>query len=144
MYGNQKNFPIHEMYEFVANYLDRFLFFSKITPPLTSFYFFCLSVVIIIIITIVNRDVVEAENIRLDRWTVVIKPDQAEKDAQKKQLQIEANSSNTNEDSSRIFVMNNYFGLGIDADLNLDFHMAREENPAKFNSRYKSNLSFFF
>ncbi|CAH8469969.1 unnamed protein product [Schistosoma turkestanicum] len=81
------------------------------------------------------KDVVEAENIRLDRWTVVIKPDHAEKDAQKKQLQIEANSSNTNEDSSRIFVMNNYFGLGIDADLNLDFHMAREENPAKFNSR---------
>ncbi|CAL8105230.1 unnamed protein product [Calicophoron daubneyi] len=81
------------------------------------------------------RDVVEAEKIRLDRWTVVIKPDEAEKDAQKKQLQIEANAANTNEDTSRIFVMNNYFGLGIDADLNLDFHMAREENPAKFNSR---------
>ncbi|OON15116.1 diacylglycerol kinase catalytic domain protein, partial [Opisthorchis viverrini] len=80
------------------------------------------------------RDVVEAEKIRLDRWTVVIKPDEAEKDAQKKQLQIQANAANTNEDSSRIFVMNNYFGLGIDADLNLDFHMAREENPAKFNS----------
>ncbi|KAA3677994.1 diacylglycerol kinase (ATP) [Paragonimus westermani] len=81
------------------------------------------------------RDVVDAEKIRLDRWTVVIKPDEAEKDAQKKQLQIEANAANTNEDTSRIFVMNNYFGLGIDADLNLDFHMAREENPAKFNSR---------
>ncbi|THD27831.1 Diacylglycerol kinase [Fasciola hepatica] len=81
------------------------------------------------------RDVVEAEKIRLDRWTVVIKPDEAEKDAQKKQLQIQANAANTNEDTSRIFVMNNYFGLGIDADLNLDFHMAREENPAKFNSR---------
>lgn len=82
-----------------------------------------------------DRDVVEAEKIRLDRWTVVIKPDEAEKDAQKKQLQIQANAANTNEDTSRIFVMNNYFGLGIDADLNLDFHMAREENPAKFNSR---------
>ncbi|VDO03540.1 unnamed protein product [Rodentolepis nana] len=81
------------------------------------------------------RDVVEAEEIRLDRWTVVIKPDQVESDAQKKQLQIEANACNTNEDTSRIFVMNNYFGLGIDADLNLDFHLAREENPAKFNSR---------
>ncbi|VDM05631.1 unnamed protein product [Schistocephalus solidus] len=80
-------------------------------------------------------DVVEAEEIRLDRWTVVIKPDHAESDAQKKQLQIEANACNTNEDTSRIFVMNNYFGLGIDADLNLDFHLAREENPAKFNSR---------
>ena len=31
--------------------------------------------------------------------------------------------------------MNNYFGIGIDADLCLDFHNAREENPDKFNSR---------
>lgn len=33
-------------------------------------------------------------------------------------------------------VMNNYFGIGIDADLCLDFHNAREENPDKFNSRF--------
>lgn len=39
------------------------------------------------------------------------------------------------EDNSQIFVMNNYFGIGIDADLCLDFHNAREENPDKFNSR---------
>lgn len=39
------------------------------------------------------------------------------------------------EDNSQIFVMNNYFGIGIDADLCLDFHNAREENPNKFNSR---------
>uniref|UniRef100_A0A0X3PW72 Diacylglycerol kinase n=2 Tax=Schistocephalus solidus TaxID=70667 RepID=A0A0X3PW72_SCHSO len=89
------------------------------------------------------RDVVEAEEIRLDRWTVVIKPDHAESDAQKKQLQIEANACNTNEDTSRIFVMNNYFGLGIDADLNLDFHLAREENPAKFNSRIHNKSVYF-
>ena len=35
----------------------------------------------------------------------------------------------------QIFVMNNYFGLGLDADLCLDFHNAREEKPEKFNSR---------
>lgn len=34
-----------------------------------------------------------------------------------------------------MLVMNNYFGIGIDADLCLDFHNAREENPNKFNSR---------
>ena len=38
--------------------------------------------------------------------------------------------------------MNNYFGIGADADISLDFHMAREENPTKFNSRYDPN--FFF
>jgi len=34
--------------------------------------------------------------------------------------------------------MNNYFGIGIDADLCLDFHNAREENPNKFNSRLRN------
>lgn len=44
-------------------------------------------------------------------------------------------TGSTSEDNSQIFVMNNYFGIGIDADLCLDFHNAREENPNKFNSR---------
>lgn len=65
------------------------------------------------------------------RWTVVFhtddKPDE-------KAVTTVANSS-TSENSSAIFVMNNYFGIGIDADLCLDFHNAREENPNKFNSR---------
>lgn len=47
-------------------------------------------------------------------------------------------SGSTSEDNTAIFVMNNYFGIGIDADLCLDFHNAREENPNKFNSRYKT------
>lgn len=49
-----------------------------------------------------------------------------------------ANDTNTaqqNEDTTAIYVMNNYFGIGIDADLCLDFHTAREEKPDKFNSR---------
>ena len=34
--------------------------------------------------------------------------------------------------------MNNYFGIGVDAMLSLDFHLAREEQPDKFNSRYSN------
>lgn len=84
------------------------------------------------------RDVIEAEEITLDRWTVVFHSDEnKELDDLKRQLSIAVNVSqaNTNEDNTEIYVMNNYFGIGIDADVCLDFHTAREENPNKFNSR---------
>lgn len=81
------------------------------------------------------RDVIEADEIRLDRWTVVFRPlseDSTTPGADGKQF---VSSAQTNEDNAQIFVMNNYFGLGLDADLCLDFHNAREEKPEKFNSR---------
>ncbi|XP_046350974.1 diacylglycerol kinase theta-like isoform X3 [Haliotis rufescens] len=83
------------------------------------------------------RDVIDAEEIKLDRWTVIFHPREREKDLAEAKVNIanDTNTANTSEDTSSIFVMNNYFGIGIDADLCLDFHMAREEKPDKFNSR---------
>ncbi|XP_063911722.1 diacylglycerol kinase theta isoform X3 [Zophobas morio] len=100
------------------------------------------------------RDVIDAEEIRLDRWTVVFHPEDKPDDSVKQvnstgkkrqklskmkvtneQIRKAVVAGSTSEDNSQIFVMNNYFGIGIDADLCLDFHNAREENPNKFNSR---------
>lgn len=36
---------------------------------------------------------------------------------------------------TQIVQMSNYCGIGIDAELSLDFHQAREEEPGKFTSR---------
>ncbi|XP_052250225.1 diacylglycerol kinase theta-like isoform X4 [Dreissena polymorpha] len=81
------------------------------------------------------RDVIDAEDIKLDRWTVIFHPNEKEQDDVKVAIANDTNSANTNEDTTTIFVMNNYFGIGIDADISLDFHQAREEKPDKFNSR---------
>lgn len=80
------------------------------------------------------KDVIDAEEVRLDRWTVIFHTDEATKSDEKPSPAV-ANLCTASEDNAQIFVMNNYFGLGIDADLCLGFHNAREENPDKFNSR---------
>ena len=77
------------------------------------------------------RDAIDAEEIVLDRWTVVFHSDENKEIS----IAVNVNQANTNEDNTDIYVMNNYFGIGIDADVCLDFHKAREENPNKFNSR---------
>ncbi|CAG5130011.1 unnamed protein product, partial [Candidula unifasciata] len=81
------------------------------------------------------RDVIDADEIKLDRWTVIFHPNEKEQDETRVAIANDTNSANTAEDPTSIFVMNNYFGIGIDAELCLDFHMAREEKPDKFNSR---------
>lgn len=39
-------------------------------------------------------------------------------------------------------VMNNYFGIGLDAKLSLEFHMTREEHPEKCKSRMRNNILY--
>lgn len=71
---------------------------------------------------------------------MIFHPNEKETDEMKMALANDTNTAQPNEDTTSIFVMNNYFGIGIDADLCLDFHKAREENPDKFNSRSAFSL----
>ena len=48
---------------------------------------------------------------------------------------ISGETDTSGEDLPNSFVMNNYFGIGIDGAVSLDFHNAREEAPEKFTSR---------
>ncbi|XP_062331952.1 diacylglycerol kinase theta [Osmerus eperlanus] len=68
----------------------------------------------------------EAEEVQMDRWTILL-------DAQEMSGGGEENGYL---EPPKIVQMNNYLGLGIDAELTLDFHHAREEEPEKFNSRF--------
>ena len=86
------------------------------------------------------KDVIDADEVRLDRWTVNFRTDEANTQVCVMNSAVTGGPSSSGadanaEENAAIYVMNNYFGIGVDAELCLGFHNAREENPDTFNSR---------
>ncbi|XP_051976738.1 diacylglycerol kinase iota-like isoform X3 [Xyrauchen texanus] len=66
--------------------------------------------------------------VQLDRWN----------------LQVEGLSVQPEEGTQKLplNVFNNYFSLGFDAHVTLEFHESREANPEKFNSRFRNKMFY--
>ncbi|CAJ1087132.1 diacylglycerol kinase zeta-like isoform X3 [Xyrichtys novacula] len=70
--------------------------------------------------------------VQLDRWNLQVEPNQsagAEPDEQQT-------------DKLPLDIFNNYFSLGFDAHVTLEFHESREANPEKFNSRFRNKMFY--
>ncbi|CAK6976515.1 diacylglycerol kinase zeta isoform X1 [Scomber scombrus] len=70
--------------------------------------------------------------VQLDRWNLQVEPNQG--------LGAEADEQQT--DKLPLDVFNNYFSLGFDAHVTLEFHESREANPEKFNSRFRNKMFY--
>uniref|UniRef100_A0A8C4ZWB1 Diacylglycerol kinase n=1 Tax=Gadus morhua TaxID=8049 RepID=A0A8C4ZWB1_GADMO len=72
----------------------------------------------------------EADEVLMDRWTILLDAQDLSEDAS------QGDPDSGYLEPPKIVQMNNYFGLGIDAEVSLDFHQAREGDPDKFTSRF--------
>nr|XP_057922103.1 diacylglycerol kinase iota isoform X4 [Doryrhamphus excisus] len=66
--------------------------------------------------------------VQLDRWN----------------LQVEKSAAQPEDGTQKLplNVFNNYFSLGFDAHVTLEFHESREANPEKFNSRFRNKMFY--
>ncbi|XP_049540536.1 eye-specific diacylglycerol kinase-like [Anopheles darlingi] len=71
-----------------------------------------------------------SDTVLLDRWSLKVEPNTT------------ATDKSEGKDSLPLNVVNNYFSLGVDAHIALEFHEAREAHPEKFNSRLRNKMFY--
>uniref|UniRef100_A0A4W4F8I0 Diacylglycerol kinase n=1 Tax=Electrophorus electricus TaxID=8005 RepID=A0A4W4F8I0_ELEEL len=71
--------------------------------------------------------------VQLDRWNLHVESN-PEAGLEEKDEQVT--------DKLPLDVFNNYFSLGFDAHVTLEFHESREANPEKFNSRFRNKMFY--
>uniref|UniRef100_A0A8C9S8G2 Diacylglycerol kinase n=1 Tax=Scleropages formosus TaxID=113540 RepID=A0A8C9S8G2_SCLFO len=71
--------------------------------------------------------------VQLDRWNLIVQPNPEASQEEKDEQQT---------DKLPLDVFNNYFSLGFDAHVTLEFHESREANPEKFNSRFRNKMFY--
>ncbi|PSN37266.1 Eye-specific diacylglycerol kinase [Blattella germanica] len=72
----------------------------------------------------------ESDIVELDRWELKVE----------KNPDAEANEEG--KENLPLNVVNNYFSLGVDAHIALEFHEAREAHPERFNSRLRNKMFY--
>ncbi|KAI9559723.1 hypothetical protein GHT06_013728 [Daphnia sinensis] len=79
----------------------------------------------------------EAEPVMLDRWEL-----QVERNPDAPPSADDGGNQHPSRDTLPLSVVNNYFSFGVDAQIALDFHEAREAHPQKFNSRLRNKMFY--